>query len=282
LVDNQGEAVALYDQHVHTRFSVDSQADPHEMVLRAVERGLAGVTFTDHWDTHPTEWNKCIYEYQKLAEIISRLREQFGSKIFIGHGIEICYQPQQMERILEFLDTHFFDLVILSVHWFGDRALHVREHWDNMDAAAGTEKYLQAVLEAARYVLKLDQQGSRPFHVLGHIDLVKRYTHRYFGTYDIQPYSDLVDRILMTCIQADLVPEINVSSLQKSITETMPPEWVVQRYVEMGGRDLILGSDAHQSQYVGSKLDDAADILRRQGITTQAVFKGAKRYREPL
>ncbi|UCD28320.1 MAG: histidinol-phosphatase HisJ family protein [Planctomycetota bacterium] len=274
--------MAIYDQHVHTRFSVDSQADPGDIVRRAVDLGLAGVTFTDHWDTHPSEWPECIYDYRELAETISALRDQFDRQIFIGHGIEVCYQPQQMDQILKYLDGHSFDLVMLSAHWFAGRALHKREHWNGLDVESGTRKYLQTVREAARCVLQIKQQGHNYFHILGHIDLVKRYTHRYFDTYDIEPHKDLIDEILVTCIDADLVPEINVSSLRKSIPETMPPEWCIRRYAELGGKAVALGSDAHQAEDVGSMLEDGAELLKRLGIRTQAVFKESKRYDEPL
>jgi histidinol-phosphatase (PHP family) len=250
-------------------------------VERAVELGLAGLTFTDHFDTHPTEWPLCQYNYDVLAELVADLRRQFGDRVFIGHGIEVCYQPDQMERILDYLEGHRFDVVLLSVHWFGARALHVREHWQDLDAAAGTRAYLLAVLDAVRFAGTLRGE-SRVFDVLGHLDLVKRYTQRYFHTFDIRSHRGLVDEILAACLEADLVPEVNLSTLRQSLPEPSPADWVVRRYADLGGTAMSLGSDSHTPRDVGSGIPEAAAMLRNHGIDHLAIFRDRQRHDEPL
>ena len=272
----------LYDQHLHSRHSVDSDGDPVESVCCALDRGLAGLTFTEHFDVHSTEWPVCVYDYDQIAQTIATLRARFGDRIFVGQGIEICYQPDHLDRIFHQLDEHEFDLVLLSVHWFAGRALHERDHWDGLDADRGTRLYLETVLDAARFVLDLARRGRRPFDVLGHLDLVKRYTQRYFGTYDIRSHADLIDEILRTCLEADLIPEVNLSTLRQSLPESSPADWVVRRYAELGGHAMSLGSDAHKPEDVGAGLTEAADMLKAQGITHLAVFKGRQRHELPL
>ena len=269
--------MALYDQHLHSWFSVDSDADPAENARRALALGLAGLSITDHYDSHPTEWPLCQYDYDCLAAAVAGLRGEYGDRLFVGHGIEVCYQPEQMGQILPFLDSHRFDVVILSVHWFGGRALHVREHWDGLDASAGTRAYLESVLAAARFALDLRCRGRKPFDILGHLDLVKRYTVRYFNTFEIRPHREIIDEILRTCLEADLVPEVNLSSLRQSLPEPMPAGWVVRRYAELGGEAMTLGSDAHSPDHVGAHLTEGAAMLRQEGIRRLAVFKGRRR-----
>ena len=272
----------LYDQHLHSWHSIDSEADPADVVGRAIELGLAGVTFTEHYDTHPTEWPICRYNYDAIAPTIADLRARFADQIFIGHGIEVCYQPEQMEEILRHLATHEFDVVLVSVHWFGGRALHEREHWDGLDACAGTRAYLETVLEAVRFVDDLKGQGQRPFDVLGHLDLVKRYTHRYLDTFDTRSHAGLIDEILLATMEAGIVPEVNLSTSRQGPAEPSPPEWVMRRYVELGGTATCLGSDAHVVEHVGAGLVEAAAMLRSVGVRYQAIFKGRKRSDEPL
>ncbi|MGQ9650335.1 MAG: histidinol-phosphatase HisJ family protein [Phycisphaerae bacterium] len=274
--------MVLHDQHVHTWFSNDSQADPAENVRQAVRMGLAGLTFTDHFDSHPMEWPLCKYDYDGIAGAVSALRKEYGQSLFVGHGIEVCYQPEQMGKIFTFLQEHRFDVVLLSVHWFHGKALHERQHWTGLDPAAATRQYLEAVLEAACFALDLKRQGRRPFDVLGHLDLVKRYTVRYYGTFDVRSCQDLVDKILRTCLEADLVPEVNLSTLRQSLPEPSPAEWIVGRYVKLGGRAMTLGSDAHRPEHVGMGVGDAAGMLRRQGIESLAVFRDRERRDEPL
>lgn len=40
----------LYDLHLHSKFSSDSESNPEEIVANAVNMGLAGICFTDHND----------------------------------------------------------------------------------------------------------------------------------------------------------------------------------------------------------------------------------------
>jgi histidinol-phosphatase (PHP family) len=274
--------MSLYDQHLHTCFSMDSEADPRENVRQALELGLAGLTFTDHFDTHPSEWDKCCYDYERLAEIVAELREQYGDRIFIGHGIEICYQPAKMPAVLDFLRKKNFDLVLLSVHWFDGRALHEKDHWAGLDTSGATRLYLQTVLEAVHFTNELKKKGEKPFDVLGHLDLVKRYTQRYFENYDIRAHAELVGEILQACLDADLIPEVNLSSRRQSLPEPMPADWVIAEYAKLGGRSMTLGSDAHKPEQIGRGLGEGAELLKQNGIHNLAVFRNRHRTDQPL
>jgi len=272
----------LYDQHVHSWNSVDSKADPRAIVDRALAVGLAGLTFTEHYDRRAEEWPICVYDYERIAETVAGLREAVGSRLFVGLGIEVCYQPDQMDEILEHLDGHAFDAVMLSVHWFNDRALHEHAHWTGLDTVTATQRYLQTVLEAVRFVRDLAAGGRRPFHLLGHLDLVKRYTQRYFSRYEVRQYRDLVEEILRTCVEADLIPELNTSTLLQSLPEPMPAAWAVEMYARLGGRAMSLGSDAHQVDHVGAGLAQGAELLKAAGVPCQAVFMACQRHELPL
>lgn len=272
----------LYDQHLHSWHSVDSEADPAANVRHALGIGLAGLTFTEHYDTHPSEWPTCRYDYDKIAATVADLRREYGDRIFIGHGIEICYQPDQMDRVLEYLAAHQFDVVLFSVHWFKGRALHIREHWDGYDVASATRAYLETVLEAVQFAGRLRREGRQPFDILSHLDLAKRYTQRWFKAFDIRSHADLIDEILRACLEAELVPEVNLSSLRQDLPEPMPADWVVRRYAELGGKAMSLGSDAHFSEDVGAGIFEAANMLKREGIERLAVFKGRERADQPL
>jgi len=63
------------DLHVHTKFSGDNDADPEEMVMRAISLGLDGIAFTEH------------YSYA-ASEYAEELKERFGARIRIFRGTE--------------------------------------------------------------------------------------------------------------------------------------------------------------------------------------------------
>ena len=217
----------LHDQHLHSRYSVDSKADPRENCLQAIAQGLSGLTFTEHYDTHPTERQACLWDYAAIAESVTALREEFSDRVKIGFGIEVCYQPDLMAEILDYLEKHDFDFVLLSVHWCANKPIHIKGKWTGWDYREVTRTYLETVLEALQFCLKLKEAGERPFDVLGHMDLVKRYTQRYWRAFDIREYNDLIGEIWRTAIAAEILPEINTSTLRDSVGEPMPAGWAI-------------------------------------------------------
>jgi len=282
VVCNEEFSMELYDQHLHSRHSFDSQADPRANVVAAVRRGLAGLTFTEHFDVHPSDWPTCVYDDDAYGETIAGLRREFGDALFIGKGIEVCYQPRQMDRIVRFLEEHSFDLVILSVHYFGTSALHRREHWEGVDAATGTRRYLAHVADAVRCVRDLQSGRDRVFDVLGHLDLVKRYTHRFLGECKVDACRDLIGEILENCVASGITPEINTSTLRQGLCETSPNQSTVRDYAKLGGDAMSLGSDAHESSAVGTGFDEALSMLRDAGLRNVAVFESRKRRLVPI
>jgi histidinol-phosphatase (PHP family) len=274
--------MSLFDQHVHSWHSFDSDTDPEDNVRRALELGLGGLTFTEHFDTHADDWPECRYDEEAYTATIRRLRDAYGTRLFIGKGIEVCYQPDRMDFILDFLARHRFDMVILSVHYFKGNAVHVRERWAGITPEEGTRQYLENVLQAARFCERLRQNQGRVFDVLGHLDLAKRYTQRFFGSWDVATHGDLIDEILQVCLAADLVPEINTSSLRQNLDETLPGQRTVTRYAQLGGRAMSIGSDAHLAASVGAGFDRALTLLREAHVSYTAVFQGKERLDVPV
>jgi len=64
-----------YDMHVHSKYSFDNDAEPEEMILAAVDRGLDGIVFTEH-DTY------------EGSEAVGILKEKYGKYINILCGME--------------------------------------------------------------------------------------------------------------------------------------------------------------------------------------------------
>lgn len=271
-----------FDQHLHSWNSFDCKTPPEENVVSALKNGLAGLTFTEHFDTHPDEWPGCRYDDAKITAELGELRRQYGGQIFIGKGIEVCYQPAQMDFILDFLTRHTFDIILLSVHWAGGRPVHVREHFEGMQARVFLRQYLEAVRDATAHVARMKRSGHQPFHVLGHLDFAKRYAKRYFDFEEPIDEDDLIDAILRNCLEAGIIPEINTSTLRNNMAEAMPGPGTIRRYAELGGTMMSLGSDSHSPQYLGSHFDVAAGWMRSAGMRHMAVFRGGELIPVPL
>lgn len=261
---------------------MDSKADPRANCLHAIDQGLSGLTFTEHYDLHPTERDKCIWDYPAIADSVSALREEFGDRLKVNLGIEVCYQPEAMSEILDHLEENDFDFVLLSIHWCGGRPLHRKKTWNGIDHRTATRAYFETTLEAMQFCLELKDSGQRPFDALGHMDLVKRYAIRYWDAFDIRECEDLVGEIWRTAIAAGILPEINTSTLRDQVGEPMPGEWTIGRYVEAGGQTMSIGSDSHKSNHIGAGFDIASAVLLRAGIRAEAVFTNREMEAIPL
>lgn len=245
---------------------MDCRTEPEANVEAAIAQGLAGLTFTEHFDTHPDDWPGCVYNDEAYSAAIDAVREKSGGALFVGKGIEVCYQPARMDFILDFLRRHRFDMVMLSVHYFGAAAVHRRENWQGISAVEGTRRYLATVREAARFAAQLRRTHGRAFDVLGHLDVVKRYSKRFCDAVEVSAFPEMVDDILEACLEAELTPEINTSSWRQGVGESMPAPGTVQRYAQLGGKAMSLGSDAHRPEDIGSAFDRAVGMLREASI----------------
>ena len=85
------------------------------------------------------------------------------------------------------------------------------------------------------------------------------------------------------CLQADLVPEVNTSTMRGgSPAEPMPGPDTIRRYAALGGTAMTLGSDAHLADVVAANLTGAADMLQAAGVSHQAVFRARQAELLPL
>ncbi|MEZ6084917.1 MAG: hypothetical protein R3E58_13530 [Phycisphaerae bacterium] len=232
----------IFDQHLHSWNSFDCQTQPIDNVRRAIDVGLAGLTFTEHPDTHPSEWDGCVYDDAKIgSREILELREQFGDQIFIGKGIEVCYQPERMDFILEFLAAHSFDVILLSLHWASGRAVHVQDHPRTCRATNTRSFYLEAMRECtAQFQADETQRAS----AISNPGTSTSPNGMRFGCLDLTaPRNEpkLVDAILQNCLDG-IIPEINTSTLRQGLSSPMPGMEVVQRYAKLGGTMMSFGS----------------------------------------
>jgi predicted metal-dependent phosphoesterase TrpH len=63
------------DLHVHSRYSGDTDSDPEESIIQAIELGLQGIAFTEHY-------------YYGVSEPVEILKEEYGHRILVLRGVE--------------------------------------------------------------------------------------------------------------------------------------------------------------------------------------------------
>ena len=107
----------LWDCHMHSSFSADSDTPMEVMIHRAVETGLQGITFTEHLDPdYPVTPDNLDFSLNIPAykEKLAELSDIYKDKIQVRFGIELGLQMHLGEYFDSLLSQT--PLISLSVH----------------------------------------------------------------------------------------------------------------------------------------------------------------------
>ena len=260
---------SLYDMHMHSHFSGDSQAKNIEIVEKAIEIGLQGICFTDHLDIDyketPGLFDLDIPEYKK--EVLS-LKEDFTDTLDILFGIELGLQPYLVEQNSRIISEHNFDFVIGSTHVVKQVDIYYPAFYEGRTEEACYREYFEETLKNA--------QSSVDFDVYGHLDYVVRYGPNKNQFYSYDKYADIIDEILRTLIQKGKGIELNTAGFKYGLGHAHPTSDILKRYKQLGGEILTIGSDGHAPEQIAWEFDQVPTILKEAGFDYFTVFKNRK------
>jgi len=230
-------------------------------------RDLKIIGFADHAE-FVNEDDAYIVDSYKGAEIyaeITRLRSEFSDRLEILFGVEVGFIPGYESRIADFLCSLPFDYAIGSVHYVDDVLV---SRWTRQQEAnkATFMQYYRDLLAAA---------SSGLFHVLGHLDYVRKYMLAP-DAYDHSEYEPVVDDILSACTSTGTAVEINTSGWRHATEEPYPGREVFTRFRKMGGK-VTVGSDAHKTTEIAYANRRARKLLASVGYKEVEVFRQGKR-----
>ena len=158
----------LWDVHMHSQFSGDSDAPLDTMVQSAISRGLAGICFTDHLDIdYPQEPGLFLLDLPNYTASVHAMQEQFRSKLPVRLGIELGLQPHLSALHEDILAQYPFDFVIGSSHVVHGFDPYYPDFYEGRDEKECYREYFESILE--------NIHAFDGFDVYGHIDYVVRY-----------------------------------------------------------------------------------------------------------
>ncbi|HEY5583962.1 MAG TPA: histidinol-phosphatase HisJ family protein [Ruminiclostridium sp.] len=259
----------MHDSHIHSKFSTDSHLEVQAACKKAVEIGLKGLVFTDHVDyDYPDFDDDFLIDFDQYFKFFNKLKNEWENKLNILIGIEMGFQPHLLDKINKILDTYNFDFVINSVHIIDHIDPYTGVFFKGKTQHQAYERYLQEILCSIKSYANFD--------IIGHIGYVARY-----GNFEDKPlrykdYSDILDQILKTTIEMGKGIELNTSGIRTDLHSPIPGYDVFDRYFELGGEIVTIGSDSHSEEHLGHSFKEATDFLKKIGFKQVVHFDKRK------
>ena len=245
------------DMHVHSRFSFDGKSDMLEECKVAMDKGLSGICFTDHFSVDPLDVSYGVLDYDAYRKEANACQTIYEGKLQIGCGLEISepHLKKYVQDLQQALRGMRLDFIIGSVHNINSCKLRV------FMVGKSKEEIYHAYF---REVLKMVDMAD--IDVLGHLDLAKRYAFDVVGNYSFADYEDEISAILHCLVQRNIGLEINTSGWRNSVNESYPSVDVLKLYRSLGGKYITLASDAHRAEDVAAGFSYAVRTLRKIGF----------------
>lgn len=235
----------IFDSHMHTQFSADSEMQAAEAVLAAEKLGL-GMVFTEHLDLDYPGDLAFSFSPEEYWEAYGSLR---STKLRLG--AELGMQAGQGERNKAFAARVPFDMIIGSIHVVEQADIYYKTFYEGRSKRETYEAYFAAMAECLKEHAFVD--------VLGHMDYIARYAPYENAELQYQAYNEAIDQVLEAAVATDTVLELNTRRLgdRLALKELTP---IYRRYYALGGRYVTLGSDAHEAKAIGTAFAAAADF----------------------
>lgn len=260
----------LIDYHVHTSFSDDSIYPMEEEIQHAIRLGLDEICFTEHTDYAMRENQVC--DFPAFFQEIARCQAIYKNQITIKAGAEFGMQVHTIPEYVKTFQAYPFDFVILSCHQVNNL-----EFWNQEFQKGKTqEEYNRAYYEEIyRVMCNYDK-----YSVLGHLDAIKRDDH--CGIYPYENNKEIIDQILIHAISHGKGIEVNTSSFRYQLPDLTPCTEILQRYRELGGTILTLGSDSHKEEHLAAHFKEVIQTLKTIGFTHYCTYDKMEPNYHPL
>lgn len=252
----------MFDCHIHTKFSTDSQMDIEDAAKRASELNL-GLIITEHVDLKYPMNGKFIFNPGEYFKEYSKYRDD---NLLLG--LEMGMREDCVEENKRFASGYAFDYIIGSIHVVDDIDLFETAVYEGKSKKEVYSNYLNTMLQCIKKHDFVD--------CLGHIDYICRYAKYEDNEMHYRDFIEEIDEILRELIKTGRAIEINTRRLMESeVVNNLIP--IYKRYHELGGVIVTVGSDSHRLNNIGHGFDAAGEIAERCGLK-MVYYKERKLY----
>lgn len=262
----------LFDNHNHSEFSFDGHgASVAKTTQAAIDAGLAGLCFTDHYDLESPGMKALGHDRDETFDIEAQQQEidrvrLMHPNIKIMKGIELGFMHDCRNELRAALNNHHFDQVIASLHYIDDMDPYHKTYYQGKNAKEAYGHYLETIYDEMTWL--------EDFDILGHFDYIVRYPDYPEKAILYKDFPDILDSILKYLAHEGKALEINTKTYG-SHNGRIPylDTNILKRYQEFGGEIISLGSDSHTPDRVGTGFKRTSEFLQAQGFKYLAHFE---------
>jgi len=268
---NEGHDLPL-DAHLHTDQSPDSSVPIDIYAALAVERRIPEIAITDHVDFDPRDPAYRYTRFEDRERTVRAAADRWAKEgVVIRFGAEVTYNRSWDADVRDHLRRYRYDYVIGSVHDWPESP-----YWPSRVRGWIEGRSLDEIL-APYYAEIIGAARSGLFDTIGHLDVVKRYLHPHITAAQLATRPELQEPALRAIVDAEVSLEVNSSGLRYPGAETYPSGPVVARYRELGGKRVVVGSDAHSRGSFAHRLGESYRHLTDAGFEQLTFRRGDER-----
>lgn len=258
------------DYHIHPDYSIDAVGTVEEYCEAALQRNLAEICFTTHYDNNPHSdgfarfiringENKAT-SVKNLAAYVEDVRtfaEVYYTKgLSVKLGLEFGWYENCEEEVTELKERYDFDYLLCGIHEIDNICFCARSTYEkcfnNLTIDEVAKKYFEQVKRAAE---------TKLFDTIAHLNYYYKYARKYYGDAVDNSSNPYLHDIFQSLIQNDIALEINTSGIRQGIDQYYPDIHVVNRAKSAGVKVSYLGSDAHKPEDIGFEFELATALV---------------------
>ena len=257
----------IYDFHVHSNISKDSDESLIAMAMAARELDMPGLCFTEHLDPFfPDDFEPFYIDWNKYKTDIYNARMMFP-ELDIYMGMEAGLYHKSYEEINKQIEENNLDFVIGSMHCTDEMTIGEHDYYTRYEKRKIQEDYINAYIK--------NIQNFDNFDVVAHIGFLSKFAPGPDWEILYKDFKEQIDELLKLIISKGKGIEVNASGLKNS-AYTLPEIDIIKRFRELKGEIITVGSDAHSKIYVGYEFDYIKVMLHKMGIQYLTKFENRK------
>lgn len=260
------------DIHTHSTHSFDGKSSLAEMVESARKKGLLFYGVSEHVDyevyVRTGEAKERKIDEAAYFHDARHLQDDYAGVLNVLVGAEFGYDDNglSLPMYLATYEKYRPDYVINSVHCVDGEDYYFCSSF----ALKKFERTKQDVYSQYLALVRASLDVEYPYDVVGHFGYLTRYAPYPDREMRVAEFQQQIDGILTEIIRRDKILEVNSKSKdEKEIT--VPSREILERYFELGGRQVSFGSDAHNVDDVGAHFAEVTAMLKEIGFTYYTV-----------